>query len=179
MFRLTLTAVALGLSNFAAAIGIGLAGIDARLRVRVAIVFGAFEAAMPIIGLAIGRSLAAPLGSTGRYVGGILLIATGLYTVWRASSATPDDVPRGHAWGPLVLTGAALSIDNLIVGFALGATKVSLPLAVLLIASVSIGLSLLGLELGNRLGSVVERRSGEVGGAVLVVVGITIIFGVL
>jgi putative Mn2+ efflux pump MntP len=171
--------MALGLSNFAAAIGIGLAGIDTRLRVRVATIFGAFEAAMPVIGLAIGRSLAAPLGSAGRYVGGALLVATGLYTAWRAHTATSDDVPTGHALGPHALTGAALSIDNLIVGFALGATKVSLPLAVLLIASVSIGLSLLGLELGNRLGTVVERRSGEIGGAVLVIVGITITLGLL
>jgi putative Mn2+ efflux pump MntP len=179
MFRLALTAVALGLSNFAAAIGIGLSGIDRRVRVRVAIVFGAFEAAMPIIGLALGRSLATPLGSAGRYVGGALLIATGLYTAWRASSAAPNDARRVQALGPLVLTGAALSVDNLIVGFALGATNVSLPLAVLLVASVSIGLSLLGLELGNRLGSVVERRSGELGGAALVVVGIAIISGAL
>ena len=60
MFRLVLTAVALGLSNLAAAIGIGLAGIDTRLRVRVAFVFGAFEAGMPLLGLAIGRGAAGP-----------------------------------------------------------------------------------------------------------------------
>jgi putative Mn2+ efflux pump MntP len=106
------------------------------------------------------------------------LIATGLYTALRARSATSSDAPRGYAFSRLVLTGAALSIDNLIVGFALGATDVSLLFAVLLIAIVSVGLSLLGLELGNRLGAVVERRSGEFGGAVLIVVGIAIISGV-
>jgi putative Mn2+ efflux pump MntP len=179
MFRLILTAVALGLSNFAAAIGIGLAGIDARVRVRVALVFGVFEAGMPILGLAIGRGFATTVGSTGRYVGGVLLIATGLYTAWRARRADPHDAPEASSVGPLVLTGAALSIDNLIVGFALGTTKASLVVAVPLIASVSVGLSLIGLELGDRLGVVIERRSGEIGGVVLVLVGLAVVAGVL
>jgi putative Mn2+ efflux pump MntP len=78
-----------------------------------------------------------------------------------------------------VLTGAALSIDNLVVGFALGTTKASLLLAIPLIAGVSIGLSMLGLELGNHLGAVVERRSGEVGGLALVAVGVAIVAGVI
>ena len=55
-------ALSLGLSNFAAAVGIGVAGIDARTRVRVGIVFGIFETGMPILGLALGHSLASTLG---------------------------------------------------------------------------------------------------------------------
>lgn len=51
MLALILVATALGLSNFAAAIGIGLSGVDTRVRLRVAIVFGTFEAAMPLPGL--------------------------------------------------------------------------------------------------------------------------------
>ena len=179
MFRLVLTAVALGLSNLAAAIGIGLAGIDTRLRVRVAFVFGAFEAGMPLLGLAIGRGAATPLGSAGRYIGGLLLVLTGLFNAWQSRRAGRQEGPRTHGIGPLVLTGAALSVDNLIVGFALGTTKTSILLAIPLIAAVSIGMSLIGLELGDRLGVLVEKRSGEVGGAVLVAVGLTVLFGLL
>jgi putative Mn2+ efflux pump MntP len=40
MLALLLVAVSLGLSNFAAAIAIGVSGVDARTRLRVAIVFG-------------------------------------------------------------------------------------------------------------------------------------------
>jgi manganese efflux pump family protein len=57
-----LVALSLGLSNFAAAIGIGISGIDARTRWRVGVVFGLFEAGMPIVGLLLGRSLAGTLG---------------------------------------------------------------------------------------------------------------------
>jgi putative Mn2+ efflux pump MntP len=58
MVALLLVAVSLGLSNFAAAVGIGVAGIDGRTRLRVGVVVvGAFEAA--IVGLLLGHGSAA------------------------------------------------------------------------------------------------------------------------
>ena len=50
MLALLLVAVSLGLSNFAAAIAIGITGVDRRLRLRIALAFGVFEAGMPIAG---------------------------------------------------------------------------------------------------------------------------------
>jgi putative Mn2+ efflux pump MntP len=78
-----------------------------------------------------------------------------------------------------VLSGAALGIDNLVVGFALGAYNVPLILAVVVIAVVSVGMSLVGLEIGRRLGHSVEQWSAELGGAVLILVGILVASGVL
>lgn len=45
---LILVSVSLGLSNFAAAIGIGISGSDRRTRIKTAIAFGLFEAVMPL-----------------------------------------------------------------------------------------------------------------------------------
>ena len=56
MLALVLVAVSLGLSNFAAAVGIGVSGIDGRTRLRVGLIFGLFEAGMPIVGLLLGLS---------------------------------------------------------------------------------------------------------------------------
>jgi putative Mn2+ efflux pump MntP len=177
VLRLVLTAVALGLSNFAASIGIGVSGADANLRVRVAVVFGAFEAAMPVVGLVLGHRLAASIGTVSSYLGGGLLIAVGLYSVVQArrASASPTTVHDGLI--TLVVTGAALSIDNLVVGFALGTQTVPVALSAAVIASVSVAMSLLGLELGQRLGRTVEQRSQEIGGAMLVLVGAGIAVG--
>ncbi len=44
---------------------------------------------------------------------------------------------------------------------------------------VSVGMSLAGLELGHRLGRRVEEWSEEIGGAVLILVGIAIAVGIL
>ena len=78
MLALLLLAAALGLDNFAAAIGIGVGGVRGATRVRVAVVFGLFEAGMPVLGLLLGHGLADSLGQVARWLGGAVLIAVGL-----------------------------------------------------------------------------------------------------
>ena len=185
MSALLLVALSLGLSNFAAAVGIGVSGSDTGTRLRVGVIFGVFETAMPLLGLVLGRSLASALGHAAHWIGAALLIATGRYAVWQSAGARrgragdPPAVPAGQRPGRLLLTGAALSIDNLAVGFALGTYHVNLAAAAVIIGAVSVGLSLIGLELGGRIG----RRAGEwgelVGGVMLIAVGIAVASGIL
>jgi manganese efflux pump family protein len=178
VIALALVALSLGLSNFAAAIGIGVAGVDARTRVRVGVVFGIFEAGMPILGLALGRSLASTLGHAAHWIGGGLLIATGAYGLiqaLRADAAGAAGPPADQQQlGRLVVTGIALSIDNLAVGFALGTYHVSLPLAAAVIGTVSVAMSLAGLELGARIGMRAGQRGELLGGLILIGVGAAI-----
>jgi putative Mn2+ efflux pump MntP len=199
MLALLLVAVSLGLSNFAASVGLGASGVDRRTRLRVGLVFGFFETAMPIIGLLAGRGAAGALGHATRWLGAGLLIATGVYSLVQAlrsardaaSSGTPSETPPSEPppnvpppsepqrLGPLLVTGLALSIDNLAVGFALGAVHVSLPVAVIVIGAVSVTLSLLGLELGHRLSTRIGGRGEILGGLVLIGVGIAVAAGLL
>ena len=179
MTRLVLVALALGLSNFAASIGIGLAGVDARVRLRVGVTFGIFEATMPMVGLFLGDHLAHAIGSASAYVGGGLLVATGAYGVIQARRGGPESIPIGGSSMALIVTAAALSVDNLVAGFALGTQSVPVALSAVVIAGVSVGMSLAGLELGHRLGGAVERGSQEIGGIVLILVGAAIASGLL
>lgn len=183
MLALVLVALSLGLSNFAAAIGIGVAGVDTRTRVRVGIVFGIFEAGMPILGLALGHSLASTLGQSAHWVGAGLLIATGAYALIQAiragpagAAAAPADQPKT---GRLLVTGIALSIDNLAVGFALGTYHVSLLLAAAIIGTVSVVMSLAGLELGARIGVRAGQRGELIGGLILIGVGVAVGTGII
>lgn len=184
MLAVLLVAVSLGLDNLAACIGIGISGIDARTRVRVGVIFGLFETAMPILGLLLGRSLAGILGHAAHWTGAALLIATGIYALVQAirspdsqAGCAPAD-PPGSRTGRLLVTGLALSIDNLAAGFALSTLHVSLAAAVAVIGAVSIAMSLIGLELGNRLGPRTGQRGELLGGLVLIGVGIAITAGV-
>jgi manganese efflux pump family protein len=192
MLALVLVALALGLDNLAASIGIGLGGIDARTRLRVAVVFGAFETGTPILGVLLGSGLSATLGHAAHWIGAAVLIATGLYGVAQAvrDQAARDQASRdqhnraGGAAAPkqtrrLVVTGAALSIDNLAVGFALGTLHVRLALAVVVIGAVCVAMSLVGLELGGRLSATLGARGELAGGLVLIGVGIAVASGAL
>jgi putative Mn2+ efflux pump MntP len=185
MLALLLVAASLGVSNFAAAVGIGVSGVDARTRLRVGIIFGVFETAMPILGLLAGRSLTDTLGHAAHWIGAALLIVTGIYTLIqgiRSPDSEKNETEAGQAGqrtGRLLITGVALSIDNLAVGFALGTYHVSLAVAAIVIGAVSVTMSLIGLELGNRLGARTRGRGEVLGSLVLIGVGIAIATGLL
>jgi putative Mn2+ efflux pump MntP len=180
VFALILAAFAVGLGNFAASIGIGLSGADTATRIKVGLVFGLFESGMPLVGLLAGQKIANELGSISRYAGGALLVATGVWALVQTVRGEDDEAPvRAAKNGRLLITALALSMDNLVVGFGLGAQRVSLLDAIGVFAVVSIGLSLLGLEFGRRLGSAIERGSEYLSGAVLVIVGILVATGSL
>jgi putative Mn2+ efflux pump MntP len=249
-----LVAVSVGMSNFAASIGLGAAGADARTRLRVAVIFGLFEGGMPALGLLLGRSLAGTLGQAAHWAGAGLLIATGGYGLLQAvrasraaravagradaraardqpdkqdqpiaqdrqmpapresparaplpppsgksaesqgkGAAVPESeltppAPAGRPGRPprqplvrLIVTGLALSMDNLVVGFAVGTFPVSLVAAVVTIAAVSVAMSLGGLELGARLGARLGAQTGSrgelIGGLALIGVGIALAAG--
>ena len=198
VLALLLVAVSLGLSDFAGAVGIGVSGVDTRTRLRVGLVFGLFETGMPILGLLLGHSLARTLGHAAHWIGAALLIAVGSYALIQAvrdrsadhhsadhhnagdrgDNRKPEAAGAGQGTGRLLVTGLALSVDNLAVGFALGAYHVDVLLAAVVIGAVSVTLSLIGLELGNRLGIRTGERSELIGGLVLIAVGAAIAAGV-
>jgi putative Mn2+ efflux pump MntP len=186
LLSLLLVSVSVGLSNFAGAIGIGISGIDTRTRIRVGVAFGLFEGLMPVIGLLLGAAVAGYLGHLARYIGGAILVLTGGYTIWqgrrtgRMESQTGTVVAvQGLGMHQLLITALALSIDNLAVGFAIAIYNVPIVLAAVLMAGISVAMSLVGLELGHRLGERVESWSEEIGGGVLILVGLALAIGLL
>jgi manganese efflux pump family protein len=193
MLALLLVAASVGLSNFAAAIAIGVSGVDARTRLRVGLVFGLFESGMPVLGLFLGAQVAGDLGHAARWVGAGLLIAVGLYALVSAARAKPagaDTRKRGQeesaspAAPPanlarLLVGGLALSLDNLVVGFALGTYHTPIVVSAVIIGAVSVALSLVGLELGARIGKWAGERGEQLAGLMLISVGVAIAAGAL
>ncbi len=177
MLALLLVAVSAGLSNLAAALGIGVAGVTTATRVRVALVFGACEAGMPLLGLVIGSSLASGAGHWARWAGAAALIAMGALAVFHPSR--DPAAPAGVGLGRLVLSGLALSLDNLAIGFALGTLHVPILVGALVIGSVSVAMSLVGLEIGGRAGAAAGRHGEQVSGVILVGVGAVMAVGLL
>jgi manganese efflux pump family protein len=224
VLALLLLAVALGLSNFAAAIGIGVSGVRGRARVQIAVVFGVFEAGMPVLGVALGQGVAASLGQAARWLSGAALIVIGLTSLilaqrgahgvrdggsardgrrardgrgarvaggacvaggarvagGRAGDGGSGPDGDGSSWrlGRIVVSGLALSVDNLAAGFALGAYHTGLALAATVFGAVSVIMTLAGLELGARLGARTGDRSELIASVMLIAVGIAVAVGV-
>lgn len=187
MLALLLLAVALGLDNLAAATGFG-AGAAGRVsggtRVRIAVVFGLFEAGMPVLGLLLGHGLADGIGEAARWLGGAALIAFGVAGLVQARRDGGERVPPTQRSGTqpigrLLLSGLVLSGDNLAAGFALGAYHAGIVLAAAVFGVVSVAMSLAGLELGARIGAAAGERSELIACLLLIVVGAVIAAGVL
>jgi putative Mn2+ efflux pump MntP len=180
VLTLLLVAASLGLDNLAVAIGIGISGSTARARLEVGIIFGLFEAGMPLVGLLLGHRLAHDFGNSTRWIGGGLLVATGLHGLCSGLRPDHDDTMTGRPPRTrLVLTGLALSIDNLVVGFALGTHHIAVVLAAAVIGVISVTLSLIGLELGARIGARTGDGAEAIGSVVLIAVGIAVASGLL
>jgi len=192
MLTLLLVAAAVGASNLVAAIGLGVSGVDTATRWRVGLVFGAFEAGMPVVGLLIGEHTAVQLGQASRWLGGALLVGVGVVGLIgpiraRRSGESPEPAatPRAADLGlaRLLVSGLALSLDNLVIGFALGTYQTPILVSALIIGGVSVAMSLAGLEIGARLGRWSRRRPGsradKLGAALLIGVGIAVAAGVL
>jgi putative Mn2+ efflux pump MntP len=136
---------------------------------------------MPLLGLLLGQAVAGYIGShVAGYVAGGTLILTGAYTIWQGWGLEKKEKPPARLqMHSLIVTALALSIDNLAVGFALAVYHVQIVVAAVTMAAISVAMSLLGLELGHRLGRRIEEWSEELGGAMLILVGIAIATGIL
>jgi manganese efflux pump family protein len=200
---LLLLAVALGLDNLAAAIGFGVGAtgqIGGATRLRIAVVFGLFEAGMPVLGLVLGHGLADSIGAAARWLGGAALIGFGVVGLVQARRESGHSGHSGHSGdgdgerarpperpqrssaqpiGRLLLAGLVLSADNLAAGFALGAYQVDILAAAVVFGVVSVVMSLAGLELGARIGAAAGERSELIACVLLIVVGAVIAAGVL
>lgn len=169
-------AVSVGLSNFGASVGIGIAGIDRRSRRRLLASFWVFETGMPLVGLIIGHAIAGPLGSSGRWISGGLLVAVGAAVIINGRREVE------HEWRQVSVTqalaaGLLLSIDNLVAGFALGAHHVGIVVAVVVLGAVSVAMAAGGFELGRRLNERLAVLAELIGGLVLIAIGIAVLAG--
>jgi len=157
------------------------AGIGARerlalhRRVTIAATLTAFEAGMPVVGVALSGVVGDVLGDAARIVGGILLAAFGVYLL-RSSGDEARATPVGV--GALLLAGLAVSIDEVAVGISLGLSGINLPVLVCTIALIVFSATMAGLTLGGMLARHADR-AGKVAGWLLVLLGGLIACGIL
>src|SRR6202050_4297099 len=152
MVALLIVAGGAGLNNFGAAIASGVSGVDRRTEIKVATVFGLCDVVMPATGMLIGTGLAGPLGYAARWAGAGILFVTAVWGLIEALGGGDDAPQVWHGWR-LLVSGAALSLDALAVGLALGTVRYNIVLAVTLFGLMSFIMSIIGLKMGGKLGT--------------------------
>jgi putative Mn2+ efflux pump MntP len=171
---LTLIAVVLplGLDTFAVSAAVGVTGIPRPERLRLGVTFAAFEAGMPLIGLAMGAGLGSLMGAVGDYLAIAALAGLGAYLLFSGDDHEEARAARvATATGPaLIAAGLSVSLDELAIGFALGLTRVPVVPALILIAAQAFVASQLGFALGRKIGESVREGAERLAGLALLLV---------
>jgi len=178
MLKLIALIIPLGLDTFVVSTAVGAAGLPARHRLRVALIFTLFEGAMPLVGLGVGASLSSAIGSAAEYLAIALLVGLGLYILlFEDEKGEREKV--GQLTGPLgwgtVLLGLSISLDELAIGFSLGLLHLPTIAALILIAVQAFLVAQLGLRLGARANETVREGAEKLVGIGLIAVGLVLL----
>jgi putative Mn2+ efflux pump MntP len=181
-FTVVLIALGLAMDAFAVSVSCGLA-FRRREHVgalRIALSFGLFQAAMPILGWLAGLGVRSIIEGFDHWVAFGLLVLVGGHMIREAvhgGSEEADFSPPGHL--ALVALSIATSIDALAVGLSLSLLKVAIRGPVVVIGVVTFAMSFLGVILGHEMKGLLRgrgRRTIQVlGGIVLIAIGVRIL----
>src|SRR5437870_9692815 len=178
LLRLVGLIVPLGLDTFAGAAALGIAGLKPQDRLRVSLLFTAFEVGMPLVGFFGGRLVGNVAGSAADYLAILILIGLGLYMLWpkRADAEEERLGLLGRTQGLAAIgLGISISTDELAIGFAIGLLRFSILLILALIGIQTFVATQLGIRLGARLGERIREGAERLAGAVLGILGIVLL----
>lgn len=174
-----LLAVALAMDSMAASATRGLAAerVGTPEVIRVALVFGGFQALMPVLGWGLGESVGPLVIAWDHWIAFVLLAGIGGRTLWEGlfpdGEAARDPAPLRMR--TLVLLGIATSIDALAAGITLPLLDAPFVLSIVTIGLTTALLSAVGLHAGRHCGARLGRGLDVFGGLVLIGLGTRIL----
>lgn len=169
----------IGSNNLATALALGSLGQKIR-RWRIVSVFGLFEFCIPLLGMVLGQRASTTFAGTFDWLGPALLALLGVWTIFSAARARQEAkqlASRATSWWGLIALAAGLSVDNLIVGFSLGLSRVEPLVLAATIAAFSMTFALIGLSLGHRAHENHRRVAGMATGLLLIGLAIAVMGG--
>jgi putative Mn2+ efflux pump MntP len=172
-------AFSLSLDAFAVATvaGITLGAPSRRQRFRLCFHFGVFQAMMLAGGWYLGSAIAQLLHGFDAWVAFALLLLVGGNIVRNALRSEEEerrilDPTRG--W-ELVFLSVGTSLDALAVGISLAMVNTRIVRSSLVVGLIAYGMTLLGMEIGKKIGAIWGRRCELIGGLVLILIGLNIL----
>lgn len=200
MIEVVLLAIALAMDAFAVAIGLGAKSQKQskqyllRLAIYTGLYFGIAQGVMPLIGYLLGAALLGWLAAAAPWIGGFILIGLGgkmLYEVFFGDGeevvdkalhinsetvSVNDNLKKNINHRTMFTLAIATSIDAMAAGFTLNLLALNAWLACLIIAIITAIFSVFGVYLGKKSGTYLEDKAEALGGFVLILIGLKVIF---
>lgn len=175
------TALALAMDAFAVTVGISLdpEGLTKPQVFRLSLFFGFFQFMMPILGWLAGHRLLDLIRDLDHWVAFGLLFFIGSKMIYESFKKEDNqgrknaDPTRGLS---LVVLSVATSIDALAVGLSLAALEVAILYPAVIIGIVASLMTAAGAGIGPKVGRKLGRKAGLLGGVILILIGVKILF---
>jgi len=150
---------------------------DVLYALRMASLFGLFQAAMPVAGWFGGLAFRHLITEFDHWVAFGLLAFIGGKMVYEALKGGEECEarPARLGWGALLTLSVATSIDALAVGLSFSFLNVAIAAPAIIIGVVTAVISLAGVALGRRAGDLLHDRVQLVGGLILIGIGVKIV----
>jgi putative Mn2+ efflux pump MntP len=178
-WALLLIAIGVSADAFAVALtkGLHMRRFNLRHALVIALVFGVFQAVMPLVGWLLGSQFAAYIRDFDHWIAFGLLLLVGAKMLWEAFSSHEDTAKDFDRIDPreLLVLALATSIDALAVGVTLAFVPVSITGAIGLIGATTFVLAFLGVVVGRRVGARFGKPAEIAGGIVLILIGTRIL----
>lgn len=181
LVNISAIAVALAMDAFAVSIatGVNLKDVSFRQTFRLSWHFGLFQALMPVVGYGAGLSIRIYIERYDHWIAFMLLSLVGVNMIREAFNNDKDDEKKNDPTKgiSLVILSVATSIDALAVGFSISLLNVSIWTPALIIGIVAGIFTIIGLQIGKKIGSALQLSlyAEIVGGIVLIAIGFNIL----
>ncbi|UCC38387.1 MAG: manganese efflux pump [Candidatus Aminicenantes bacterium] len=180
-FLVIVIALALAMDAFAVSIGVclSLERITKKQTFRLAFCFGSFQFFMPLIGWFAGHNILKYIKALDHWVAFGLLTFIGSKMIFESFKRTK--IPAKRNIDPtkglsLLFLSIATSIDALAVGLSFAVLHVTIFYPAIVIGLVALLMTILGVKIGPILGQLIGKRAELLGGLILILIGVKILF---
>lgn len=173
-----LTGIGLSMDAFAVAIckGLKMQKLNYKQMGLIALFFGGFQALMPLIGWALGRSFKSYIEGFDHWIAFGLLLFIGGKMAFEAFEKEEEDCGCCFDVKELFILAIATSIDALAVGIAFAIDDINIWMSISVIGVTTFILSALGVLIGHKFGAVYKSKAELAGGIILILIGFKILF---
>lgn len=169
------TAIGLAMDSFALSIVSG--SLNRRLSLldtlKIALIFGSFQAIMPFFGYIFGVFMTDFIFSIHKYIAFAILFGIGIKFILESKDIREKSIDL--SFYPLLVGGFITSIDAFGVGITFGFEDISIKQACSIIGLICVIFCIFGVFLGKKIGKIFEDKALMVGGIILMGVGYKII----
>ena len=172
-----LIGISLSMDAFAVSICKGMSIYNNKYKngIVIGLYFGIFQAIMPIIGYLIGFRFHDLIVNIDHWVAFVLLLIIGIKMI-KSAILDENTIDNNISLKTMLSLSIATSIDALIIGITLSFLNVNLLISVSIIGIITFVLSLIGVIIGNKVGERLGVKSQILGGFILIVIGLKILF---